>query len=257
MVCWSRLLLISHLTPQQALPLQNTFHRVLATAWRSSRPSLVAWPQQGPTTGAVWLWLKGDTITDLSKPCACSMASQPPSVTWQTSYTTPGSYLRPSMAQTDLPRSQHWWTGALKQCRCFCSWERWQIKGRVSPPLLQSNIKISLDEKSLGLLLFDCFLNEFILTSNHHPGWAELSNWKEQVTPCDQGPLHTQASLHPFHFAHSHHQLAEKPPKSWAHPFRKRGWDVLHKFKYLGTEYTEVPQNTYFSLGEEKIIIKP
>lgn len=100
--------------------------------------------------------------------------------------------------------------------------------------------------------LFDCLLNEFILTSNHHPGQAELSNWKEQLTPCDQGPLYTQASLHPFHFAQAHHQVAEKPPQCWAHPFRKRRWDVLHEFKYLGTEYIEVSQNTYFSLGERK-----
>lgn len=92
--------------------------------------------------------------SDQSKPCAGHKASQLPSVLSKTSGTTQGPYLRPSMAQTDLPGSPRGCTGASKQCKCSCSWERRQIKGRVSLPLLQSDIKISLDEKCLGLLLF-------------------------------------------------------------------------------------------------------
>lgn len=92
--------------------------------------------------------------SDQSKPCAGHKASQLPSVLSKTSGTTQGPYLRPSMAQTDLPGSPRGCTGASKQCKCSCSWERWQIKGRVSLPLLQSDIKIRLDEKCLGLLLF-------------------------------------------------------------------------------------------------------
>lgn len=35
-------------------------------------------------------------------------------------------------------------------------------------------------------------------------------------------------------------------------PSERTRWDVLNNFKYLGTEYTEVSQNTYFSLRREK-----
>lgn len=42
--------------------------------------------------------------------------------------------------------------------------ERWQIKGRVSWPLLQSDIEVSLDEESPGQLLFVCLLFKWIRT---------------------------------------------------------------------------------------------
>lgn len=159
MVCWYRLLLISHLAPWRALSPQNT--QCLGHCLKEQQAQFGGIATASPCSSGCVTQVEGNHKWPEQALCL------PHGIT------TTQCHFRDITHHTKfLPQTKHgpnWPTKVptwverthmggeallcFKTMQVLLQLREMAVKGRVSPSLLQTDIKISLDEKSLGLLL--------------------------------------------------------------------------------------------------------